>query len=262
MNPFLKVTLFFMLLWGATCVAKFFYPALDNLLFYLLVSGIASWYLLRAEGRTIWSLNLYPRKKEHFRQLSIGVLMGAVLLLCTAVITNLLTGQHWVLSGSFEPLKYLIAFLFCFLSVFVQEFAFRGYAFQTLLNHYGKWTAQLFIMLPFGLMHLHWNMSIEVMIEVMLSTGLGSLFFGEAYIRTRSLCLPIALHLGWNAAQMFIPRHISQNGTSFIEVSTGSMKSDDIIFWLPYFPVVIAGYLLLHYLKWNWLMPVPEVKSV
>lgn len=259
-HPFLKVASFFIVLWAATFVSTTFYPVLDNLFFYLFISLVTSWLLLRTEGKTLSSLNFYPQKKEHYLQLFFGFLAGAILLVGTALVTNRLTGQHWVLTKNIDPIQILIAFFFCVLSVFVQEFTYRGYPFQTLLHNYGKWVAQAVVIIPFGIMHLHWNMSIGIMTFTVLSTGLGSLLFGEAYIRTKSLCLPIALHLGWNFAQTYIPRHISQNGSGFLEVKGSSLQPDDSLFLLPYFPVVLSAYILLHFMKKSWLSNSVESK--
>lgn len=258
--PFLKVAGFFMVLWVATFVSTTYYPVLNNLFFYLLISFVISWLLLHTEGKALSFLNFYPQKREHYLQLFFGFLAGAILLLGTAVVTNRLTGQHWILAKNIDPIQILITFFFCALSVFVQEFTYRGYPFQTLLNNYGKWVAQVIVAIPFGIMHLHWNMSIEMMMFTMLSTGLGSLLFGEAYIRTRSLCLPAALHLGWNFAQIYIPRHISQNGVGFLEVKGSHLQPENNLFILPYFPVVILAYIILHFMKKSWLMSSAEKK--
>ncbi|PTT00341.1 hypothetical protein DBR11_10145 [Pedobacter sp. HMWF019] len=259
-HPLLKVASFFIVLWTATFAITTFYPALNNLFFYLLVSFVSSWLLLRTEGKTLSSLNFYPQKREHYLQLLFGFLAGATLLFGTAALTNRLTGQHWVLTKAIDPIQILMAFFSCALSVFVQEFTYRGYPFQTLLNNYGKWVAQAIVIIPFGIMHLHWNMSIGMMILIMLSTGLGSILFGEAYIRTKYLCLPIALHLGWNFAQTYLPRHISQNGAGFLEVKGSALQPEDSLFLLPYFPVVLSAYILLHFMKKNWLSSSVENK--
>jgi len=51
-------------------------------------------------------------------------------------------------------------------------------------------------------------MALQDVATVMLATGLDSLLFGLAYIKTRNLMLPAGIHLGWYFSQLqmgFLP---------------------------------------------------------
>jgi membrane protease YdiL (CAAX protease family) len=101
---------------------------------------------------------------------------------------------------SFQVLNYgLYLFL---MGALGEEILHRGFIFQRLIDGIGVWGAQLLIASLFALGH--WgNPGMEGTTQVFATFDLflASLIFGLAYIKTRSLALPIGLHLGWNWAQ-------------------------------------------------------------
>lgn len=82
------------------------------------------------------------------------------------------------------------------------ELIFRGFAFQRLVEGLGAWTAQVLMAGYFVLTH---SSAIAAAGELQfLATAnifIASLVFGAAYLRTRSLALPIALHFALNFVQ-------------------------------------------------------------
>jgi len=68
-----------------------------------------------------------------------------------------------------------------------------------------------------------------------------SLLYGEAYIKTKNLSLPFALHFGWNLAQSLLPRHTSQNGNGIFEVSARAKSTPGIWFLVPYFFIMVVA---------------------
>lgn len=87
-------------------------------------------------------------------------------------------------------------------AVVLEELLFRGFLFQRLLDGTGVWFSQIVVaaLFAFG----HWdNPGMDGITKLVASVdlALGALIFGFAYIRTRSLALPIGLHLGWNYSQ-------------------------------------------------------------
>ncbi len=77
-----------------------------------------------------------------------------------------------------------------------EELLFRGYAFQTLLRGGISPVVPIFLLsLFFGLVHLG-NPSSTIFST--LNTILAGVWLAVAYLKTRSLWFPTALHLGWN----------------------------------------------------------------
>lgn len=93
--------------------------------------------------------------------------------------------------------------LYVFVSVALfEETLFRGFLFQRLVDGAGVWVAQIALALLFAA--AHWNnpdMHGATRVWASIDIALAALMLGMAYLRTRSLALPVGLHLGWNWMQ-------------------------------------------------------------
>jgi membrane protease YdiL (CAAX protease family) len=195
---------------------------------------------LKWEGDTILSLGFLPTDRKDGIDFLKGLGVGIVMLIGAAAFTLFLTKDSWVLNHHVDPVNCLLLFLACLWSAFVQEFVFRGYPFQVLLKQYKPWLAQLAIAIPFGLMHLDHTMHVTRMAEVMLTTGLGSVLFGLAYLKTKKLFLTVGIHLGWNYAQELIPRTMGSSRSGIIIIKESQATYGDFQVLLPYLLVVLV----------------------
>jgi hypothetical protein len=123
--------------------------------------------------------------------------MGAVVALIAAA-----GGVHLELdpSRSVGTLTYGV-YLFLCVALF-EETLFRGFLFQRMIDGMGIWVAQIGVALLFAAGH--WgNPGMEGTTEIVatIDLALGAILLGLAYLRTRSLALPVGLHLGWNWTQ-------------------------------------------------------------
>ena len=137
--------------------------------------------------------------RKWLKHFSIGTLLGGAAIALTAGLIVLIGGVSFSLNA--EANVNLLAYgLYLFLiGSFLEELLHRGFIFQRLIDGIGEWPAQLLIasLFAFG----HWGnpgMEGSTMLISSLDLFLGSLILGLAYIRTKSLALPIGLHLGWN----------------------------------------------------------------
>jgi len=87
------------------------------------------------------------------------------------------------------------------LAAALEELLFRGYFFQTLLQGIGLLPAALVMSVLFALAH---GFNPEISWLGGFNIFLAGLWLSVAYAKTRSLWLPIALHLGWNFSQSAI----------------------------------------------------------
>lgn len=239
----LKVVLYFGILALATAIAGLV-PFLNDFWFFVLVAAVLSQLFFWSTDSSVTSLNFIPKQRLHWRQFFTGIAAGILMLLLTTIWTLYLTGDVWYFSKP-DPAFIAVTFLACFWSAFAQEFVFRGYPFQTLLAEYGARVAQLAIVIPFAAMHFHRGMSVHDIAMTTLTTGLGSLLFGLAYLRTRHLALPVGLHLGWNFAQTLFPRTTGTNQYALITVSGDPARYDFMNMVMPFIVVVILSMLLL-----------------
>jgi len=159
--------------------------------------GAVAWMTRR---RGLWeSLRDFDLSREAFhpREVALGfalgpALFGGVWALCLAL--------GWVQEVSFQPafLAVLLGFFVAVLTAFSEEILMRGYVLQTLLPFWGLRTSLLLQAVVFAVLH-GFNPGVSPMAFVNLA--LAGLLFGYAWKASRSLWLPVALHLGWNFAQ-------------------------------------------------------------
>lgn len=134
--------------------------------------------------------------------------VGAGLLLGTASMFAIV-GLIWAVGGvrlELDPARSAGTvgyglYLFLCVALF-EETLFRGFLFQRLIDGMGVWVAQLLLAALFAVGH--WgNPGMHGATEVVasLDLALGAILLGLAWVRTRSLALPVGLHLGWNWAQ-------------------------------------------------------------
>jgi len=136
------------------------------------------------------------------KEFLIGTVGGVVMICCAIALIYLFTDLTFMVNPqySFYILSYGL-YLFLIGSI-MEELLHRGFIFQRLIDGIGIWGAQLLIAAIFAFGHSG-NPGMEGITEIISLTDLvlGSLIFGFAYIKTKSLALPIGLHLGWNWAQ-------------------------------------------------------------
>ncbi|HEX6648120.1 MAG TPA: type II CAAX endopeptidase family protein [Pyrinomonadaceae bacterium] len=79
-----------------------------------------------------------------------------------------------------------------------EEAMFRGYGLQTLARARLVWLGLLLTSVPFGVAHLD-NPNV-VPFVTFANTTLAGIWLGAAYLKTRSLWLPLGVHWAWNWA--------------------------------------------------------------
>ena len=156
---------------------------------------------LRAEDQPLASVGLRLDRRWG-RQWLAGILAGAAIMLVTALLAWLGGGFRLVRVPAVGPAQ-LLSGAVVFLGVaLAEELQFRGYLFQRLIEGLGPWGAQLLLAILFALDH--WGnpgMTGATRAWASLNIGLAGILLGLCYLRTRSLALPIGLHLGWNWTQ-------------------------------------------------------------
>jgi len=85
-----------------------------------------------------------------------------------------------------------------FVAALAEEAMFRGYGLQTLSRAKLAWVGVLLTSVPFGLVHLT-NPNVVPGVTF-ANTALAGIWLAAAYLRTRSLWLPLGVHWAWNWA--------------------------------------------------------------
>ncbi|THA73018.1 CPBP family intramembrane metalloprotease [Streptomyces sp. A0642] len=195
---------------GGQCVA-----AVDGNPWLTLVLGLLTavlavaayrWVVGRTEHRPVTELAPGGARAAAGRGVLIGVPLFSAVILILAV-----SGQYHVDGiGSVTGAMGLIGFMAA--AAVTEELLFRGILFRVVEERGGTWLALTLTGALFGLMHLlNPNASLWGAVAIAVEAG-GML--AAAYAATRTLWLPIGVHLGWNFAESGIfSTEVSGNDT-------------------------------------------------
>ncbi|MGH9788442.1 MAG: lysostaphin resistance A-like protein [Candidatus Acidiferrales bacterium] len=136
----------------------------------------------------------------------LGLGLGGGVVLITAMVAPLAAGGWMTLSAApLEPLG-LLSGLAWSVGILVpaaafEEFLFRGYPFQRLVEAWGPMIPAVGISGLFGLAHAN-NPNATWFSTV--NTVLAGIWLAVAYLKTRALWLPIGVHFSWNFVMGFV----------------------------------------------------------
>ena len=122
-----------------------------------------------------------------FRELFIGLMIGAALMILPALLLTLIGAIQWQVNElSFTAFASGISILVG--AVLAEELLFRGFIFQRLIESLGQWPAQLIMAGMFLLTHLN-NPGMTGITKTLASINIfiASILFGIAYIKTKKL---------------------------------------------------------------------------
>ena len=161
----------------------------------------ASWACTRLRNEPLSSIGFHLDARWA-KEIAWGTLLGAGVMLAAAGMTWASGGVRFELDAarSLKALGYGL-YLYLFVALF-EENLFRGFLFQRLLDGTGVWITQIVLALFFAF--AHWGnpgMHGATRIWATINIALAAVFLGLAYLRTRSLALPVGIHLGWNWTQ-------------------------------------------------------------
>lgn len=176
----------------------FFVPVFIFALFSIILGWLCGKFL---EGLPFRALGIWLTK-NWLKDLSLGLIFGALSIFLAAIVAIVFGGLQLNFNqthGSSAIWLTLASSLFIFTVGAVSEEAlFRGYLFQTLSRANLAWLAIAITSVFFASAHLG-NKDANYIST--LNTALAGIWFGIAYLKTRTLWFPIGLHLAWNWVQ-------------------------------------------------------------
>lgn len=171
---------------------------LVQVLVMLLSSILAGWVMLAAvDRRPIGALG-FAAEPAAGRDSAVGFAAGGAMLALAVLLLTVASMARWVAdAGSAGEYVAALALSLAFFAVAAaaEEAAFRGYAFQALVQGIGAWPAILLTSALFALLHAA-NPSVTPV--ALANIFLAGVMLAVAYLKTRSLWFATAVHLGWN----------------------------------------------------------------
>jgi membrane protease YdiL (CAAX protease family) len=134
-------------------------------------------------------------------------LMAVAFAVCDFLLKMLIAKQSWMLNPSLSSSGILQAIWFTIKSVLFEELIFRGVLLYILIKKWGRTPAIIISAVAFGVYHWFshelWGNTMQMAIEFVMS-GLMGLILAYGYAKSKSLYIPIAIHLGWNLVMMVV----------------------------------------------------------
>jgi membrane protease YdiL (CAAX protease family) len=139
-------------------------------------------------------------KNGIIQSLTVGIILGVVLQSLTIFVIKLKGGYSIV---TINPIVFLFPPLtMSFTSAIFEETLMRGIIFRITEEKLGSYIALTISAILFGAIHLpNPNSSLTAVIGLAIQAGL---VLGSAYIYSRNLWFPIAIHFAWNFTQSAI----------------------------------------------------------
>lgn len=172
---------------------------------FLLVIPLGAIWIWKSQGRSLWDLG-YRFSGGWFRYLAIGLLFGLAIPILFHAIQVL--GGWITLAPRGEPIQDLASYLptLFFRMVFIvaiEEFVFRGFFLNALIQRLGFQVAAVLSSLLWGASHLtsmvNEGLTLGLILIGMVSFSIWGITLCLCYLEaTRSLWLPYGLHLGIN----------------------------------------------------------------
>lgn len=170
----------------------------EGLVYLMGVVGL-TWAFCHFVDRTsLRSLGLQAR--GWLAKLATGWGLGTILQLLIFAALGI-AGWLTVERAEWQPVDFSVSIISWLIISFNEELAFRGYILQRLAQAWGLPAAVVVSSLIFAMVHV---LNPNVQPLAMVSLFVAGLLLACAYLVSRSLWLPIGLHIGWNLTEMHL----------------------------------------------------------
>lgn len=170
---------------------------------------LATWICLKFERKRFSWVGI-ELNRVFFRAWLLGLVLGAFLLGTVAAGVWLCVDFHFSLTPNFPPAILLRSLWLFLLGALFEELTFRGYAFQRGIDAMGLSICQFAFAGVFVLAHLGSPaLRLGNPFFPLLTIFLAAVLLGYLYWNTRSLALPLGVHMGWNWLQETIGFSVS-----------------------------------------------------
>ena len=135
------------------------------------------------------------------KQFGIGMAFGTIVMVVPAIFLTFLGYANWQVN-ELSVSTVISGFSFFTAVAVAEEMLFRGFIFQRLMESLGQWPAQIVISGMFLLTHIN-NPGMIGMTKTLaaLNIFIASVMFGLAFIKTKSLAMPVGIHFMANFMQ-------------------------------------------------------------
>lgn len=216
----------------------------------LVVELILSWAMLRLiEKKDLSVLGIRPNRSRSGNFL-FGLCAAAACCFLYFFFSEYFAHGSWTLNTAFTGRAFVSGIGWTLKSVLFEELIFRGALLYIAINRLGQNRACLLSAAAFGI--YHWFsfgvLGNPILMAIVFGmTGLWGLTFAWAFAQTKSMYLPTALHLGWDAVAIVgfsqgpLGRQLLIAGVK--PQPTGLLSLATFLFQIFSVPLIAYGYL-------------------
>ncbi len=222
---------FTIVLAGASFFKQFLPPQFERISYGLIGSIVAilvTWLFLKWDGKSWSALNLgwdAQTLSKSLIGLLLGIILAAIMVGTMVICTDVTIG----INDNPAILPFLITATALIPLAWMEEMAFRGYAFQQLHSSIGLRNTQIIIAIIFALYHVAGG---QGLVSSFLGPGCFAFLFGMSRVKSGGLALPTGLHIGLNLFNASIGQHRGLNSLFVIGVENGTELSGRMIsYW-------------------------------
>lgn len=192
------------------------------------VAILVTWLFLKWDRKTWSVLNLGWDAKTLPKSL-LGLLIGVVLAAIMVGTMVIFTDVTIALNNSPAILPFLMTATALIPLAWMEEMAFRAYAFQQLHGSIGLRNTQIIIAILFALYHVAGGQGLA---SSFLGPGCFAFVFGMAMVKSGGLALPTGIHIGLNLFNASIGQHRGLNSLFVIGLENGTELSGRMVsYW-------------------------------
>jgi membrane protease YdiL (CAAX protease family) len=169
----------------------------------LLVSGVLLWIY---DKSNLLVLGFRPTRSRLI-DFTFGIVSSAVVCALCSFLIAMVTKASMTLNPNFTIRTFFNSTFWMLKSVLAEELLFRGALLYIAIKKTGIRNGCILSSVCFGI--YHWFSygifgDFGQMIYIFIVTGIGGLLFAYSFALTKSIYLPVGLHLGWNVISVVI----------------------------------------------------------
>ncbi|MDE5439481.1 CPBP family intramembrane metalloprotease [Elizabethkingia meningoseptica] len=215
----------------------------------IIIELIISWLLLRFIVRkNLSALGLQP-SKSRLIQWSIGFFLAAVSCSLYHLMTTVFIPNRWSINQQLTSNIVLTGFWWVLKSVLFEELLFRGALLYIAIEKWSTKKACTISAVAFGVYHWFSYNAFSNPFQmgiIFVMTGIFGWMLAYAFAKTKSMYLPIGLHLGWNLFNIIIFSNGPLGKQFFVKANESHLEGIPsllvFLFQILALPLIMYGY--------------------
>ena len=212
----------------------------------ILVQIVLSWIIIWIIEKKNLNVLGWKPSKERLKHFTVFFLLTSLFCASPYLVRIFISGEEWIVNPALNSQLILNGIWWNIKSVLFEELIFRGVLLYILIRRAGKKTGIILSAVAFGI--YHWFSfgilgNAGAMVFTFLITGIMGLVLAYGYVKTLSLYIPIAIHLGWNLTKIFVFSDGPIGNGLFIPADKTPFRTDS---WMIAFGVFLMPILLTY----------------